>query len=297
MDGPTEEILTLGIPTFNRREALVRVIQSAAGCAPIIVVDDGSQDGTRDAVRELDGVRLVSHDVNQGYAVAFMTLFAECSTEYLLVSADDDFFVPDAIRDLRDFLRRTRPAFVSTTWVDGGSGTTRGNNNRRIQPAEFLKASKHAPGLTYHVPSVRAALSVLSAAVESGEDAARVYPQVVILAALLADGADCQWSEIAPVAEGLQEPSGIRTNSGDTYSTFASQMQFRSSFARILDSMSGAEELRRANLLKLIVQVRRAVPAEIRSEFEDAYRRRLVSKHRKRLRRKLFRVLRRLIGR
>ena len=297
MDEVTEALLTIGIPTFNRQKFIVRVIQSVSGCAPILVVDDGSTDDTVASLARVDGLRLISHAQNLGYAQAFIRLFEECTTEYLLVSADDDFIHPTAVQDLSTYLQRARPTFVSTTWVDGGSGTQRGNSSRRIHHDEFLKASKHAPGLVYHVLSVKKILPVLKDAVESREEAALAYPQVVILAALLAGGADCWWSDIAPVAEGFAQESGIRTTSGATYDSFESQMQFRSSFARILKEMEGAEELRRANMTKLVVQVRRAVPFDLREAFEDAYRRRLRAKSVKRVRRSCARIVRAVISR
>src|SRR5258708_29700241 len=76
----------------------------------VIVVDDGSRDGTGDAVRgvaaELPEVRLVRHPANRGYGAALRTGFeaATCDAVWLLDS--DAQFDP---ADLRLLLPRYAP--------------------------------------------------------------------------------------------------------------------------------------------------------------------------------------------
>lgn len=63
------------IPTFNRRELLIRCLKSLFRYAPegteVIVVDDGSRDGTADAVRAIfPHVRLIELASNRGFCAA-----------------------------------------------------------------------------------------------------------------------------------------------------------------------------------------------------------------------------------
>ncbi|HEY5171313.1 MAG TPA: glycosyltransferase family 2 protein, partial [Acidimicrobiia bacterium] len=63
----------------------------------IIVVDDGSNDGTRDVLRQLGDstVRVVMHDVNRGKGAALRTGFAHASGEYVLVQDADLEYDPE----------------------------------------------------------------------------------------------------------------------------------------------------------------------------------------------------------
>ncbi len=63
----------------------------------IIVVDDGSNDGTRDVLKQLGDstVRVVLHDVNQGKGAAVRTGFAHATGDYVLVQDADLEYDPE----------------------------------------------------------------------------------------------------------------------------------------------------------------------------------------------------------
>ena len=61
--------LTIAIPAFNECEAIaktVRELESRFPLAEIIVVDDGSSDGTANQVKITKQTRLFQHTVNRG---------------------------------------------------------------------------------------------------------------------------------------------------------------------------------------------------------------------------------------
>ncbi len=71
--------LSVVIPVYNEVEnigELLKRVQATKLANEIIVVDDGSKDGTRDALRNLDGqenVRVILHERNQGKGAAVVT--------------------------------------------------------------------------------------------------------------------------------------------------------------------------------------------------------------------------------
>ena len=61
------------IPTYNRRDTLMRAIASVQAqsypISELIAADDGSDDGTEQAVKAVDGVRYIYQE-NQGVSAA-----------------------------------------------------------------------------------------------------------------------------------------------------------------------------------------------------------------------------------
>jgi glycosyltransferase involved in cell wall biosynthesis len=66
----------IAIPAFNESRTIRALAREAlAHCPRVIVVDDGSTDGTADQLRDLP-VTLLTHDVNRGKAAGLRTAFA-----------------------------------------------------------------------------------------------------------------------------------------------------------------------------------------------------------------------------
>ena len=86
--------ITVGILTYNRREAVLKAIQSALNqCSPdmeIVVVDSNSQDGTAEAVREqFPEVKLFCLPRNLGCPGGRNHVYANATGDYI-VNLDDD---------------------------------------------------------------------------------------------------------------------------------------------------------------------------------------------------------------
>jgi len=87
--------LTVLIPVYNEihtiREILARV-QAQEVADEILLVDDGSVDGTRDILNELDGqgsIRVIYHDQNQGKGAAVRTGLDHAHGEIILIQDAD----------------------------------------------------------------------------------------------------------------------------------------------------------------------------------------------------------------
>jgi glycosyltransferase involved in cell wall biosynthesis len=87
--------LSVIIPVYNEFESIkviLKRVQDQNLAHEIVVVDDGSKDGTRDVLKELDGkggVRVVLHERNQGKGAAVRTGMGAALGDVLLIQDAD----------------------------------------------------------------------------------------------------------------------------------------------------------------------------------------------------------------
>jgi len=87
--------LSVIIPVYNEVESIQEIVKRVkdTGLAwEIVLVDDGSKDGTRDLLKEMDGkdnVRVILHEKNQGKGAAVRTGFDSAHGDVLLIQDAD----------------------------------------------------------------------------------------------------------------------------------------------------------------------------------------------------------------
>jgi len=86
--------LSVVVPAYNEAatvEALLARVLASPWTAEVIVVDDGSTDGTAGVLDALDDerVRVIHHDRNQGKGAALRTGFAAARADYVIVQDAD----------------------------------------------------------------------------------------------------------------------------------------------------------------------------------------------------------------
>jgi glycosyltransferase involved in cell wall biosynthesis len=100
--------LSVVIPVYNEVHNITEIIkrvQAQKLANEIIIVDDGSSDGTRDVLKELDGkkkVRVILHERNQGKGAAVVTGMKASKGDILLIQDADLEYDP---RDYPQILR------------------------------------------------------------------------------------------------------------------------------------------------------------------------------------------------
>lgn len=120
--------LTVVMPAYNERatihEALRRVLAAPVSSLEIVVVDDGSTDGTRELLTQgvaLDPrVRIVLHDVNRGKGAALRTGFGEARGRFVVVQDADLEYDPDELPKLLEPLERGLADVVYGSRFAGG---------------------------------------------------------------------------------------------------------------------------------------------------------------------------------
>ena len=86
--------ISVVIPVFNERETIVEILSRVRRVldgrdAELVVIDDGSTDGTRETLRSIDGIHLIEHERNQGKGAALRTGFAAATGEVVIVQDAD----------------------------------------------------------------------------------------------------------------------------------------------------------------------------------------------------------------
>lgn len=98
------------IPSYNHekyvKEAITSVINQTFEDLEIIIVDDGSTDGTVAEIKKLNDprIRLFCHDTNCGATVAMRKLLDEAKGDYFAVLSSDDVFMEGKIEKQVKFL-------------------------------------------------------------------------------------------------------------------------------------------------------------------------------------------------
>jgi glycosyltransferase involved in cell wall biosynthesis len=106
---PDYSNVSIIIPAYNEQDGIIATLENLREYFPaaeIIVVDDGSQDGTAERVARFQGVRLLQHHFNRGYGGALKTGMRSATRELIAwFDADNEHradFLQEMILRLQD---------------------------------------------------------------------------------------------------------------------------------------------------------------------------------------------------
>jgi len=132
-------LVSILIPAYNAENSLSYTLQSAVGQTwshkEIIVIDDGSKDGTAEVARRFatKNVKVVSTD-NQGLSAAVNNAYRVCQGDYIQELDADDILAPDKIEKQLAALREgeSKRILLSGPW---------GHFYHRTRNARFVRNS------------------------------------------------------------------------------------------------------------------------------------------------------------
>jgi glycosyltransferase involved in cell wall biosynthesis len=134
--------LLIAIPVFNERKYVNRVLDTVKRYNPdILVIDDGSTDGTGDILATRTDIRLIRHHANQGYGQSLIDAFAHADAQHFdwVITMDCDeqhepARIPDFIKAIKsdewDIISGSR--YLQQSVADDLPPTDRRNINATI---------------------------------------------------------------------------------------------------------------------------------------------------------------------
>lgn len=123
--------LSVIIPAYNEKNTIENIIAQVKAVKleniekEIIVVDDGSQDGTRDILKMMEGIKYFFHDKNQGKGGAIKTGFQKATGDIVIIQDADLEYDPS------EYARLLKPIMSGRADVVFGSRFI-GNGPHRI---------------------------------------------------------------------------------------------------------------------------------------------------------------------
>ena len=121
------------IPTFNRKQEVIRAVSSILSQSftdfEIIVVDDGSLDGTKRALDQFRGrITYIAHSTNRGVSAARNTGIQQSRAPFIAFLDSDDYWLAEKLAVQMDFFNHNPQALICQTdeiWI---------RNGRRVNP-------------------------------------------------------------------------------------------------------------------------------------------------------------------
>ena len=153
--------LTIAIPTYNRCQSVTMLVkQLMPQLLPsdeLLVVNDGSQDGTVEALYQMPEVKLVSNPSNYGMVKTWNRCLMAASRDWICVIHDDDSVAPTALQTIRRACTLVgQPALIAHRSLDAHLDQT--FRYRRAEPGAWavLNTTTTPSGVTLHRDIVQA---------------------------------------------------------------------------------------------------------------------------------------------
>ena len=127
MREPEPFLLSVVMPCYNERDTILGIVEAVLSQpvqpVELIIVDDGSTDGTRDLLASLEGregIRVFLHERNQGKGAALRTGVSRVAGSIVLIQDADLEYDPAEYSRLIDPIRSGKAAVVFGSRFMGG---------------------------------------------------------------------------------------------------------------------------------------------------------------------------------
>lgn len=118
--------ISVCFPTFNRKDSIVRRIKEIRSYQfplPILVSDNGSTDGTLEAIKSLrnDNVIAIANNGDGTFGSNLLNALKHCPTEWAILCSDEDALVPEAIPEILSYISNQEVDMILGSIASGGA--------------------------------------------------------------------------------------------------------------------------------------------------------------------------------
>lgn len=113
------------IPNYNGgdflRESVISILDQTRAADRVLVVDDGSSDGSVDSLADLenrDSLEVIRYSRNRGKAEILNEIFAEVEADYFLIQDADDVALPNRVESQVDFMEANPDVGCSSGFLE-----------------------------------------------------------------------------------------------------------------------------------------------------------------------------------
>jgi len=128
---PTRPELSILIPVYNERATVIRVIEKVRAVPfpdpfELVLVDDGSTDGSRELLRDLpasNNTQVLFHDVNSGKGAAIRTALAHARGRIVVIQDADEELDPSDLLPMYAIVSSRRASVCyGSRFLNGAAG-------------------------------------------------------------------------------------------------------------------------------------------------------------------------------
>ena len=153
--------LSIAIPTYRRCKSVVSLVNAIVPQLmdgdELMVVDDGSQDGTSDILSEINRVRLISNSSNEGMLKTWNKCLTSATYDWICIIHDDDTIAPDALQTIRKAITLVQePTLIGHSYLEDDLDTC--FRCRLVEPGSWaaLHPLPVPSGVTIHREIIKA---------------------------------------------------------------------------------------------------------------------------------------------
>ena len=186
------KILTIGIPTFNRSDVLIKNIDYILSLdilekIELLVIDNDSDDGTFDTLnlKYKSKFNFIKNEINIGFSKNTVKLFSLCKTKYLMWLPDEDFIFEDNIYKLLDLLEQNDYYFLCPQFYLDKKLYRGKNKNKALNYGDLRSASSHLSGLVFNVKHTKDISNEFDDIFQIYTGLSQYYPQIFLLIKLV----------------------------------------------------------------------------------------------------------------
>jgi glycosyltransferase involved in cell wall biosynthesis len=294
IDAPTTQsdrgLLTIAIPTYNRHRALSKSIEyirknfiPSIKSVNILIVDNGSTDGTKEYLKQIDEcsdwLDVVASPANLGFRSQIFRIIRSAQTKYVMLMSDEDAPIASGLNTMLEFIQEKDYDLIVPRYEgDNPQGVSK---IRELHAYEFRTIASYISGITFKVSSSQSVLTNYANYILHEDNP---YPHSLICLFLMIFGRTTSFDQVVASQLNAETPMaelGLSTEKRNQYwtpnsrfvqaeffITFLSELSKEIGNPRQLNEINGAKDWIESTIVPLLRLSARTVGGVVADSFD-----------------------------